>query len=185
MMIFQHTLWGYELTYPKGWRHQHVQDSDAFVMTEEALDLSYSGLDAGQLLVRGEWNWRRQPIEPLWNQHIGKLAGMMGAKDIGSAPWRLGDAVGIEAEISLPKKDNMRLWTGILMQDFLVLHFMVAHPKEVRKQFEPAATKIITSLRFPSRILGIEASAENVPLPPDYSDTLRKSDILHLHIFVH
>lgn len=169
MTVFQHILWGYELTYPEGWLHQEVQDSDAFVTTTDALDLYYSGSDAGQLLVRGEWNWQRQPIEPLWNRHIGMLAGMMGAKEVGSAPWKLGDAVGIEAEIALPKKDNMRLWTGILKHDFRVLHFMVAHPKEVREQFEPAATKIIASLRFPNRILGIKASRENIPLPPDYS----------------
>ncbi|MEW6400593.1 MAG: hypothetical protein AB1649_02270, partial [Chloroflexota bacterium] len=169
MTVFRHILWGYELTYPEGWVHQEIQDADAFAQSAEAFDPYYAGSDAGHLQVRGEWNWQRQPIEPLWNKHIGMLAGMMGAKEVGSAPWRLGDAVGLEAEIVLPKKDNMRLWTGILMRDFRVLHFMVTHPKEVREQFEPAATKIISSLRFPSRILGIRASREGIPVPPDYS----------------
>jgi hypothetical protein len=172
------------LTYPEGWLHQVIQDSDAFAphvssndfnrtcgvaATADALDPYNSSAEAGQLLVRGEWNWQRQPIEPLWNQHIGMLAGMLGAKEVGSAPWKLGEAVGLEAEILLPKKDNRRLWTGILMRDFRVLHFMVTHPKEVRDKFEPVATKIISSLRFLNRILDIKVSREGVPLPPDYS----------------
>jgi hypothetical protein len=169
MSVFQHILWGYELTYPDHWIHRTMQDSDGFAATADAFDPYYAAPDAGHLLVRGEWNWKRQPIEPLWNRHIGMLAGMMGAKEIGSAPWKLGKASGLEAEIVLPKKDNQRLWTGILMRDFRVLHFMVTHPKDVRKTFEPQATKIISSLRFPNRILGIRVSREGVPLPPDYS----------------
>ncbi len=173
--IFRHTLWGYELTHPDHWIHQEVQDADAFAATLSALEPYYSGPDAGQLLVRGEWNWQRQPIEPLWNHHIGMLAGMLGAKQVGSAPWKLGEAVGLEAEIVLPKKDNQRLWTGILMKDFRVLHFMVTHPKEVRDQVEPVITTIISSLRFPNRILGIKASRAGVPLPPGYKSADPKS----------
>ncbi|GEM_PF-609707 len=175
--VFQHILWGYELTYPDGWIHREVQDSDIFAATAEALTPYYAGPDAGQLLARGEWNWQRQPIEPLWNRHIGMLAGMMGAKQVGSAPWRLKDAVGLEAEIVLPKKDNRRLWTGILMRDFRVLHFMVTHPKEARAEFEPVVTKVISSLRFPNRILGIKASREGIPLPPGY-EPVDPKDIL-------
>jgi hypothetical protein len=175
MTVFQQILWGYEITYPDTWTHQTVQDSDAFVTTPDALDPHYQGEDAGQLLVRGEWNWAHQPIEPLWNQHIGMLAGMLGAKQVGSAPWKIGQATGLEAEIVLPKKDNRRLWTGILMRDFRVLHFMVTHPKEVREQFEPVATKIISSLNFPDRIQGIETSAEGLPLPPGYMSAEPKS----------
>ncbi|MBI3153225.1 MAG: hypothetical protein HYZ21_13900 [Chloroflexi bacterium] len=175
MTVFQHILWGYEMTYPDPWVHQSVQDSDAFVMTPDALDSYYFGQNAGQLLVRCEWNWARQSVEPLWNKHIGMLAGMLGAKQVGSAPWRIGQASGLEAEIVLPKKDNQRLWTGILMQDFIVIHFMVTHPKEVREQFEPAATKIISSLRFPERISGIETSSEDLPLPPGYTSVDPKS----------
>lgn len=169
MAVFQHVLWGYELTHPDHWIHQTVQDSDAFAATAEALNLHYFAPNAGYLLVRGEWNWNRQAIEPLWNQHIGMLAGMMGAKEVGSAPWKLGQAIGLEAEIVLPKKDNQRLWTGILTRDFRVLHFLVMHPKEVRETFQPQATEIISSLRFPNRILGIRASREGAPIPPDYA----------------
>ena len=162
MTVFRHILWGYELTYPDSWTHQTVQDAETFsAHTDEELE-------SGQLLVRGEWNWERQPIEPLWNRHIGLMAGMIGAKQVGSAPWKLGEAEGLEAEIVLPKKDNQRLWTGILMHDFRVLHFMVMHPKEIREQFQPAVTKVITSLRFPNRILGIKTSREGIPLPPRY-----------------
>jgi hypothetical protein len=162
MSVFRHILWGYELTYPDGWFHQEVQDADGFAPYD-------SSPDAGQLQVRGEWNWQRQPIGPLWTQHIGMLAGMIGAKQVGSAPWKLGNAVGLEAEILLPKKDNRRLWTGILLHDFRVLHFMVTHPKEVRDEFEPVATKIISSLRFLNRILDIKVTREGVPLPPEYA----------------
>jgi hypothetical protein len=165
MTIFRHSLWGYELTYPDHWTHQTVQDTDAF---NDTLNSGGEGLEPSQLLVRGEWNWERKPIEPLWNKHIGLMAGMIGAKEVGSAPWQLGDAVGVEAEIVLPKKDNRRLWTGILMRDFRVLHFMVMHSKEAREIFEPAATKAISSLRFPNRIFGIKATREGIPLPPGY-----------------
>ncbi len=54
------------------------------------------------------------------------------------------------------------------MRDFRVLHFMVTHPKEARADFEPAVTKVISSLRFPNRILGIKTSREGIPLPPGY-----------------
>jgi hypothetical protein len=178
MTVFRHILWGYELTYPDHWTHQTVQDADAFSprVSSQASYLNYDdGLDVSQLLVRGEWNWERKPIEPLWNRHIGLLAGMMGAKQVGSAPWRLGEAVGLEAEVVLPKKDNQRLWTGILMRDFRVLHFMVTHPKETRERFEPEATKVISSLRFPDRILGIKTNREGIPLPPGYEAVDPKS----------
>lgn len=178
MKKFRQILWGYELTYPDHWTHQVVQDADAFapstsVIAEEggavdAVDLAPEGLEDGQLLVRGEWNWERQPVEPLWNRHIGLMAGMIGAKKVGSAPWKLGDATGLEAEIVLPKKDNQRLWTGILMHDFRVLHFMVTHPKAARAEFEPVVTKVISSLCFPNRILGIKTNREGIPLPPGY-----------------
>ena len=176
MKKFRHILWGYELTYPYDWTHESVQDADAF---GDVLDSGSEGLDtvqdAGQLLVRGEWNWERKPIEPLWNRHIGMMAGMIGAKQVGSAPWKLGDAAGLEAEIVLPKKDNQRLWTGILMHDFRVLHFMVTHPKDRRADFEPAVTKVVSSLRFPNRILGIKTNREGIPLPPGYEAVDPKS----------
>lgn len=169
MAIFQHILWGYEITYPNDWIHQTVQDSDAFAPTLSTLDPHHQENNPGQVLIRGEWNWERQPIEPLWNRHIGMLAGMLGAKEVGSAPWHIGDATGLEAEIVLPKKDNRRLWTGVLQHDCRVLQFMATHPKEARAQFEPVATKVIASLRFPNRIMEIETSPEGLPLPPDYT----------------
>jgi hypothetical protein len=169
MAVLQHALWGYQLTYPDGWVHQTFLDTDIFASRSEALDADYIGPEAGQLVVRGEWNWSRQPVEPFWTRHIGMLAGMAGARKVGSAPWILGRATGLEAEIVLPKKENMRLWTGILARDFRILKFVVIHPLEERARFEPVATKIITSLRFPNRILGLETGPEGLPLPPGYS----------------
>jgi hypothetical protein len=175
MAIFQHVLWGFELSYPDDWVHRSVLDVDSFAANIEALATDSVEVEAGQLNVRGEWNWSRQPIAPLWNEHIGKLAGMIGAKQVGSAPWMMGGATGLEAEIVMPKKDNRRIWTGILMRDFRVLHFLVIHPKEERASFEPIATKIIVSLRFPVRIMGLKQTREGLPLPPDYKRVDPKS----------
>jgi hypothetical protein len=169
MIVFQDVFWGYEVTYPDSWFHQTVQDADIFLASPDALDPFYDGPDAGQVQIRGEWNWNRQDIEPLWNEHIGKLAGMLGAKKVGAAPWQMGDAAGLEAEIVLPAKANRRLWTGVLVRDFRVLHFMVTHPKQVREQFEPVATKLIVSLRFPGQLPGIATTPEGLPLPPGYT----------------
>jgi hypothetical protein len=46
---------------------------------------------------------------------------------------------------------------------------MVSHPKQVREQFEPQATRLITSLRFPHQFEGITTTAEGLPLPPGYT----------------
>ncbi|MHC1783680.1 MAG: hypothetical protein AB9891_13155 [Anaerolineaceae bacterium] len=168
MTVFHHIFWGYELTYPNFWIHQKIQDTDFFGSTLEALMSDYDCSGAGQIQIRGEWNWARQNVEPLWNQQLGKMAGIVGAKNVGSAPWRIGDSTGIEAEIVLPKKDKRRLWTGLLMHDFCVLHFMVMHPKEIREQFEPEATRIISSLQFPKNIAGSKVTSEGLPLPPNF-----------------
>jgi hypothetical protein len=93
----------------------------------------------------------------------------MGAREVGSAPWQMGGAAGFEAEIVLPKRENKRLWTGILSHGFLVLKFMVLHPKEARHFFEPHATRIISSLRFPDAIPGLPTTADGLPIPPEYS----------------
>lgn len=171
MSIFQDIFWGYEITYPDFWYHKKSADSDYFVATADTFDPLYEGEDAGQIAIRGEWNWAQKDIKPLWSEHIGLVAGLIGAKNIGSASWRLGDAIGFEAEIVLPKKDTRRLWSGILARGFCVLHFMVIHPKSVRQQFEPAATKIISSLRFPENFESVLISPEGLPIPPDYSRT--------------
>src|SRR5512147_2380879 len=130
MKIFQHELWGYELTYPDDWTHRTIQDKEAFAFLAEALEPGYEGTNAGYLMVKAEWNCARKPIEPLWNRHIGLTAGMLSAKKVGSAPWRMGGATGLEAEIVLPTKSSRRLWTGILSKDLTVLHFLVTHPIE-------------------------------------------------------
>ncbi|MHB8089840.1 MAG: hypothetical protein ACYDH2_16495 [Anaerolineaceae bacterium] len=178
MTVFQHIFWGYELTYPDFWIHQKIQDTDIFISTLEALESDYNGSGAGQIQIRGEWNWARQNIEPLWNQQLGKIAGIVGARNVGSAPWRIGDSTGIEAEIVLPKKDKNRLWTGILIHEFCILHFMVMHPKEMREQFEPEATRIISSLQFPKIIAGSKVTSEGLPLPPNF-DAIDPEKILN------
>jgi hypothetical protein len=169
MTKYNDIFWGYEISYPDFWIHASVSDSEYFAATQDCLDPLYEEPDAGFIAVRGEWNWAKKDIRPLWTENIGKTAGFLGAKDIGSAPWRLGDAVGLEAEIVLPKKENRRLWTGILAHDFCVLHFMVSHPKIVRQAFEPLATSIISSLKFTQPNGGVNLSPEGIPLPPEYT----------------
>ena len=65
MSVFQHVLWGYELTYPDNWVHQTTGAVEAFAAISEALTPDYSGEYSGQILVRGEFNCARQPIGPL------------------------------------------------------------------------------------------------------------------------
>ena len=81
----------------------------------------------------------------------------------------MGGASGVEAEILLPKKDERRLWTGILERGLTVLYFVVLHLKEERDQFEPLATQIISSLRFPAELEGVLTNEDGLPLPPGYS----------------
>jgi hypothetical protein len=174
MPTYQHSLWGYELSYPDGWQHRTLAQADGleaevFVAATEAFESDYAGPGAGQLAVRAEWNPTREDVKPLWERKIGLLAGWIGARQVGSAPWRLGEAEGLEAEIALPRRNTDRLWTGILTSGFHVLHFMVTHPKDQRPQFEPPATRIITSLRFLTGAAGVELSPEGLPLPPGYT----------------
>ncbi|MFH1632974.1 MAG: hypothetical protein ABIG63_03060 [Chloroflexota bacterium] len=169
MTIFQHKLWGYELTYPDEWTHKSIQDTEGFAAIPESLTPDYAGPTLGHLLVRGEWNGARQPIELLWGQHVGKLAVMLGAKNVGAAPWQMGGASGFEVEIVLPKQNDKRLWAGILAREATILHFMVVHLKEERAWFEPLATQIISSLRFVERASGIATNQVGLPLPPNYT----------------
>jgi len=168
MTIFQQPLWGFEFTYPADWVHQTLGEVEGFAEMPAALEPGYTGERSGHLLVRPEWNATLQPVEPLWSQHIGATAGLIGAKRVGSAPWQMGGAVGLEAEIAMPKLSNLRLWSGILARDFLVLHFMVAHPKDDRARFEPLVTKLITSLRFVGAVDDVAVEALGLPLPPGY-----------------
>ena len=169
MAIFQNPLWGFELTYPDEWIHKSHADTDGFAKNIEAFD--HAGAvneQAAHMLVRGEWNGRREPIAPLWNQHITKLSIMLGAKKLGASPFSMGGANGFEAEIQLPRRQNRRLWAGILARDTVILHFMVSHPKEERTDFEPRATQIISSLQFLDRVKGLSVNEKGLPLPPNY-----------------
>jgi hypothetical protein len=170
MAIFQHPLWGFELSYPDNWVQQSHDDVDGFAKSAEAFTKSGAANEkVAHLLVRGEWNGWRKPIAPLWNQYITKLSIMLGAKKIGSSPFSMGGANGFETEIQLPRRLNRRLWVGILARGVVILHFMVSHPKDERSAFEPPATQIIASLRFPDRIDGLTINERGLPVPPGYA----------------
>jgi hypothetical protein len=169
MTIFQHPLWGFEFTYPADWVHLTLGEVEGFAELAAALEPGYAGEKPGHLLVKAEWNATLQPVEPLWGRHMGVTAGLIGAKRVGSAAWQMAGAVGLEAEIALPKLSNLRLWSGILARDFLVLHFMVTHPKDDRARFEPLVTKLIASLRFVPAVEGLAGAANGLPLPPGYT----------------
>jgi hypothetical protein len=168
MTIFQHLLWGFELTYPDDWNHKTQDEKELFAAIPEALDLEYSGPNAGYILVRADWNVANESLEELWNRHLGLAAGLIGAKKVSSAPWQMAGASGFEAEIVLPKKETLRLWTGILGRGFLVLNMVVSHPKEARSWFEPLATQIISSLKFPTTVGEYFTTRQGIPLPPGY-----------------
>jgi hypothetical protein len=168
MAIFQHLFWGFEFTYPDDWHHKTKNGLELFASQPEALDIDYAGPYAGYILVRADWNVVNESLEEIWNRHLGLAAGLIGAKKVGSAPWRMAGATGFEAEIVLPKKESLRLWTGILSRGFLVLNMVVSHPKESRNWFEPIVTKIISSLRFPSTVREYPTTLQGVPLPPEY-----------------
>ena len=169
MTVFRHVLWGYELTYPDDWVHQTLEEVEGFAALVEALQPGYDGEKNGHLLVRAEWNGLMQELEPLWSRHMGLTAGMLGAKKVGAAPWKMGGAAGLEAEVVLPKNSKQRLWAGILGRGPLVLHFMVSHSLEERAWFEPVVTRLISSLRFPTSWEGLEHDATGLPLPPGYT----------------
>ncbi len=166
-IVFQQELWGYELTYSEDWVHRSLRGAEGFAARLEALEPAGEELPSGHLLVRAEWNGGRLPIEPLWQAHVGKVASMVGARRIGSAPWALAGAPGFEAEIVLPKKEQRRLWVGFLSRDTTLLEFMVAHPLDERPWFEPQVTTILKSLRFPERVEGVAIHESGVPLPQD------------------
>jgi hypothetical protein len=169
MTTFQQPLWGYQLKMPDGWVHRQLQDTDGFASHAQALAPDYQGEKLGHVLVRGEWNPTRQPFEASWNQHITRLAVMLGAKKLGAAPWELPGGRGFEVEIQLPKKTKRRLWAGILENGPVLLHFMVSHWLEERAWFEPLASQLIASLRFQPQIAGLETDSAGLPLPPGYT----------------
>lgn len=169
MPTFQQPFWGYEIDIPEDWVHQTMLETEGFARNLEALGPQYEGPDLGHLLIRGEWNPTRQDIQPLWSQHITRLATMLAAKKLGSAPWDLAGGQGYEAEILLPKTTGMRLWVGLLSHDQSLLHFLVTHRIEERDAIEPVFTQIISSIRFIDQASGISHNQEGVPLPPGYA----------------
>ena len=167
MKPFQQKLWGYTLVYPDGWVHKSEQDIEAFAAYKDSLQPNYEGDNLGHLLIRGEFNPYLRPIESLWNQHIAKMSVMLGARKLGSAPLKIGEASGFEVEIVLPKRDKKRLWVGILSFNATILHLMVLHLKENRNWFEPFASKIVASIRFVPHTNGIITNSAGIPLPPN------------------
>lgn len=168
MPIFTHTLWGYSITYPDTWIHESHADTEAFATSHAALDKEKSGPQDGHLLLRGEFNFSGQPIDALWKDYLVKLGLKMGAKDLGSAQLKIGGGEGYEADLVLPKKENQRLWTGILSYGLTVLHLAVVHPLDQRAWFEPLASKIVASLRFAGQAPALDNLLVGIPLPAGY-----------------
>jgi len=171
MTNFYNPIWGYQLSYPDKWVHQTSGEVEAFAANHNALNKEYFGDDAGHLATRCEFNHTGESIDPIWNEHISKLSVMMGAKNIGAAPFSMGGGKGYEAEIVMPKKQNKRLWTGLLSYGYTILHLMVTHPLELRKQFEPIANDIVSSLRFISHVPNLPTTENRIPLPPHFDET--------------
>ena len=173
MTKFQNPLWGYTLSYPDSWAQKSTAEADAFARNIEVFDqVGDAKEQAAYLLLRGEFNGKRAPIAPLWNQHITKLSVMLGAKKLGASPFSMGGANGFEAEIQLPKRQNRRLWVGILARESVILHLLVSHKKTERDEFEPQATQIISSLNFLDKADWHEACVEPVLVPPQYTAVL-------------
>jgi len=169
MPTYQQPFWGYEIDLPEEWIHRTLVETEGFARHPEALAPQYEGPFLGHLLIRVEWNPTRQDIQPLWSQHITRLATMLAAKKIGSAPWRMAGGQGYEAEILLPKISGKRLWVGLLSYDRSLLHFLVTHRIEERDGIEPVFTQMISSLRFVDQVSGIPHNQDGVPLPPGYA----------------
>ncbi len=169
MTLFQHQLWGYQIELPDNWEHSKFDAKDGFALDPKAFQPGYSGPYLAQLLINAEWNSLRKPIWDIWQGHIAKSSLMLGAKNLGSAPWSMGGANGFEVEIVLPKKDPKRLWAGILEYGYLVLHFLVLHWKENQKEMQPLITQMISSLKFLDTVPGIRQRDDGLPLPQGLS----------------
>ena len=165
MKTFQHQLWGFEIDIPENWQHMQFGEKDGFAEDLKAFRSDYQGEKLAQLLINGEWNSLNQPIHDIWQNHVGKTALMLGAKNLGSAVWEMAGAQGYEVEIVLPKKSRERLWVGILENGLLVLSFLVLHWKDNREKMEPLLSKIISSLRYVTHTDGIVFNTNEFPLP--------------------
>ena len=154
---YQHPMWGISFTLPDGW--QDDEDGDQVSISSQA----YPG---ATLQVRCEWNGALRPVGPIWTGHIGKLAGIFGASEVGSVPWKLNDLNGIEAEIRMPKKAETRLWAGVLAHGFIILQLAITHPIEDKEALNPLFTRIVASLRFVEHTKSTGETPAGIPLPP-------------------
>jgi hypothetical protein len=159
-------LWGYSFYYPDDWSCQKISAVDTFTPSDGDKRSASETMDRGYLLVQPEWNALIKPVQPLWQTHIGRVAPMIGAKNVRTASWEMAGAQGLEIEIVLPKSKAERLWVGILPFGHIVLKFVVSHPVEDRSWFEPQASDIIKSLHFLPTTPQVKRTKEGIPLPP-------------------
>ena len=167
MSHFEQLLWGYGLTFPDDWIHRAFPEAEGFAADLRGLVPDAAGAGSGHILIQAEWNGHRLPVAPLWSAHIARFATMVGAKQVAASPWAMAGASGFEAEIAMSKKEEKRLWVGILSREATVFKFMVVHPMQDRPWFEPAVTEILKSLQFVDRVHGVQVHESGLPLPPD------------------
>ena len=160
-------LWGYSFYYPNDWSYQKISGVDTFTPSDGDDRPANQAMDRGYLLVQPEWNALFKPVQPLWQIHIGRVAPMIGAKNVGTGRWEMAGARGLETEIVLPKSKEERLWVGILPFGRIVLKFVMTHPIEARSWFAPQASDIIKSLHFLTTTPRVEQTGEGIPLPPE------------------
>jgi hypothetical protein len=165
MTRYQHPLWGFSFELPSDWKFNINGDQ----VTIDRQSQTHLDDGCGSLQVRAEWNGTLQSVEPIWTRHAGKLASIFGAREVGSAPWSMAGATGVEAEVQLPKKGGVRLWAGVLTTGYLVLQFAVTHVLEKKKELDPIYTRLISSLRFVDHIGDLKTNLQNIPLPPGCS----------------
>lgn len=186
MQIFLQPLWGYQLSYPDDWQHRTLGDMEGFAARAEDLQEGPSFAESSHLLVRAEWNGLRRPVDTLWAQHLAQTAGFLGAKNVRPAVWRMAGAAGYEAEIVMSKRENRRVWAGILSYQFMILQAVLEHAREERSRYEPAATEILKSLRFLRQVAGIAEDARGLPIPPGYRPVSPRSilpDVTQEHLW--
>ncbi|MBI9043401.1 MAG: hypothetical protein JEZ06_02875 [Anaerolineaceae bacterium] len=178
MTIYQNQYWGYELLVPDGWFQNHHSENDTNSFSPNKPETENTKEEEeeeeeeiSQLLIRCEWMFPPRPIEPIWRQHIGLTAGVMGAKNVGSAPWVHANSEGFETEIILPKRSNTRLWAGILAKNFMVMKFMLTHPRKDHDWLQPIATELIKSIWFPEKMDHVEQTPAGIPLPSNWIQT--------------
>jgi hypothetical protein len=159
-------LWGYSFYYPDDWSYQNISGVDNFTPSDRDDRSASEAMDRGYLLVQPEWNASLKPVQPLWQTHIGRVAPMIGAKNVVTASWKMAGTQGLETEIVLPKSKEERLWVGILPFGHIVLKFVASHPTEDRSWFEPQASDIIKSLHFLTTTPQAKRTEEGIPLPP-------------------